>query len=327
MANIKGTMLVASFCPDNGNSLEISGPFEVFEQANREYGRRVYELRLISEQAGPATCHSGLRILPDRTIGDPLDPIDTLIVAGAADHTRAAGPMLIDWLKRSSASARRYAAVGAGAFFLGAAGLLDHKRVTTHWEFAPALVAAFPLAMVEPDRIFVRDGPMFTSAGVTAAIDLALALVEEDFGPALALSVARRLVIDVKRSGGQSQYSARLAAQTVPQSAIRRAQEWILDNPQLGLSVHDIADRAGMSDRNFARVFRHQTGMTPADFVEATRVDAARRLLEGTNLPLKRIASACGFSGADAMRRAFRRRLGVGPRDYRMRFFMTGREG
>jgi len=283
----------------------------------------VYDLQLISERPWPMTSLSGLRILPDRTIDDPLDTIDTLIVAGTIDPTRAASPALIDWLKRASSGARRYGAVCTGAFLLGAAGLLDNKHVTTHWEYAPALAAAFPLAIVEPDRIFVRDGPMFTSAGVTAGIDLALSLVEEDFGPALALSVARWLVMYLKRPGGQSQFSVQLATQIASRSPIQQIQQFIRDNPQFNLAVHNLARQAGMSARSFARVFRNETGMTPADFVAATRVDAARRLLEETSLPLSRVAAASGFSTTDAMRRNFRQKCGVSPAEYRSRFRST----
>ncbi|SRR6266851_601505 len=316
-------MLIGFFYPGNGTSLELSGPTDVFEEANRQYGRRVYDLQLISERPWPMTSLSGLRILPDRTIDDPLDTIDTLIVAGTIDPTRAASPALIDWLKRASSGARRYGAVCTGAFLLGAAGLLDNKHVTTHWEYAPALAAAFPLAIVEPDRIFVRDGPMFTSAGVTAGIDLALSLVEEDFGPALALSVARWLVMYLKRPGGQSQFSVQLATQIASRSPIQQIQQFIRDNPQFNLAVHNLARQAGMSARSFARVFRNETGMTPADFVAATRVDAARRLLEETSLPLSRVAAASGFSTTDAMRRNFRQKCGVSPAEYRSRFRST----
>jgi transcriptional regulator GlxA family with amidase domain len=312
-------MLIEFFHPGNGPSLELSGPSDVFEEANRQFGRRVYDLQLISERPGPITCLSGLRVLPDRTIDDPIDIIDTLIVAGTIDPIRTASPALIDWLKRCSSSARRYGSVCTGAFFLGAAGLLDNKHVTTHWEFAPALAATFPRAIVEPDRIFVRDGSLFTSAGVTAGVDLALALVEEDFGPALALSIARWLVIYLKRPGGQSQFSVQLAAQIASRPQIQRIQQTIRDNPRLDLSVHNLAQQAAMSDRTFARVFRRETGMTPANFVEATRVDAARRLLEETDLPLKHVAPASGFATPAALRRAFRKKLGITPMVYRSR--------
>jgi transcriptional regulator GlxA family with amidase domain len=192
--------------------------------------------------------------------------------------------------------------------------------VTTHWQFAPALAAAFPSAIVEPDRIFVRDGSMFTSAGVAAGMDLALALVEEDLGRATALAVARWLVLFLKRPGGQSQFSIQLAAQAASRTPILEVQQWVRDNPQAKLSVRELAQRAGMSERSFARVFRSQTGITPADFVEATRVDAARRLLEETNKPLQRVASASGFGSTEALRRAFLRQLGVKPSDYRSSF-------
>ena len=313
-------MLIGFFVPPGGHALEFTGPSDVFEEANRQAGRRVYDIRFISEEPRPMTCLSGLRFMPDRTIHDADEPIDTLIVTGARDPLEPATSSLIAWLQRQAPNTRRYGAVCSGAFLLGAAGLLDNKHATTHWEFAPALAAAFPLAIVEPDRIFVRDGPMFTSAGVTAGMDLALALVEEDLGRAAALAVARWLVMFLKRPGGQSQFSIQLAAQTASRTPILEVQQWIRDNPQAGLSVRELAQRAGMTERSFARVFRSQTGITPGDFVEATRVDAARRLLEETNLPLQRVASASGFGSTEALRRAFVRQLGVRPTDYRSRF-------
>jgi transcriptional regulator GlxA family with amidase domain len=313
-------MLIGFFVPPGGHALEFTGPGDVFEEANRQAGRRVYDIRFISEEARPMTCLSGLRFMPDRTIHDADEPIDTLIVTGARDPLEPATPSLIDWLQRQAPNTRRYGAVCTGAFLLGAAGLLDNKHATTHWEFAAALAAAFPSAIVEPDRIFVRDGPMFTSAGVTAGMDLALALVEEDLGRAAALAVARWLVMFLKRPGGQSQFSIQLAAQTASRTPILEVQQWIRDNPQAGLSVRELARRAGMTERSFARVFRSQTGITPADFVEATRVDTARRLLEETNLPLQRVASVSGFGSTEALRRAFVRQLGVRPTDYRSRF-------
>jgi transcriptional regulator GlxA family with amidase domain len=313
-------MLVCFFVAPGGHALEFTGPSDVFEEANRQAGRRVYDIRFISEEARPIPCLSGLRIMPDRTVHDVDEPIDTLIVVGARDLLAPASPSLIAWLQRQAPKTRRYGAVCTGAFLLGAAGLLDNKHATTHWEFAAALAAAFPSAIVEPDRIFVRDGPMFTSAGVTAGMDLALALVEEDLGRAAALAVARWLVMFLKRPGGQSQFSIQLAAQTASRTPILEVQQWIRDNPQAGLSVRELARRAGMTERSFARVFRSQTGITPADFVEATRVDTARRLLEETNLPLQRVASVSGFGSTEALRRAFVRQLGVRPTDYRSRF-------
>jgi transcriptional regulator GlxA family with amidase domain len=313
-------MLVCFFVPPGGHALEFTGPSDVFEEANRQLGRRVYDIRFISEEAWPMTCLSGLRFMPDRTIHDANEPIDTLIVTGARDPLEPATSSFIDWLQRQVPHTRRYGAVCTGAFLLGAAGLLDNKHVTTHWEFAPALAKAFPAAVVEPDRIFVRDGPMFTSAGVAAGMDLALALVEEDLGRPTALAVARWLVMFLKRPGGQSQFSIQLAAQSASRPPILEVQQWIRDNPQASLSVRELAQRAGMTERSFARVFRSQTGITPADFVEATRVDAARRLLEETNLPLQQVASDSGYGSTEALRRAFLRQLGIRPTDYRARF-------
>jgi transcriptional regulator GlxA family with amidase domain len=216
--------------------------------------------------------------------------------------------------------ARRYGAVCTGAFILGDAGLLGGRHVTTHWEYAPILAERFPEAEVDPDCIFIRDGPLFTSAGVTAALDLALDLIEEDLGRAIALMVARRLVIFLKRPGGQSQYSVHLAAQTAHRPPIEATQALIRERPADDLSVGALARHAGMSERNLSRVFRQQTGMTVINFVEAARIDFSRRLLEESDLPLKTIAALSGFGNTHAMRRAFLRQLGVTSADYRARF-------
>jgi transcriptional regulator GlxA family with amidase domain len=262
-----------------------------------------------------------LSLVADTTIHGPDTQIDTLLVAGTPDF--AVADTLTEfqaWLRRRAPEVRRYGSVCTGAFFLGAAGLLDGKQVTTHWAHAAELAARYPAAHVEPDRIYVQDGPLYTSAGVTAGIDLALMLIEEDHGRELALSVARHLVMFLKRPGGQSQFSAHLAAQVATESRIQSVQHWIVDNLSADMSLAALAARAGMSVRNFSRVFQSETGGTPADFVEMVRVDAARRLLEDSETPLQRVASRCGFGAADTMRRAFIRRIGTGPQDYRSRF-------
>jgi transcriptional regulator GlxA family with amidase domain len=210
--------------------------------------------------------------------------------------------------------------VCTGAFFLGAAGLLDGLNATTHWQHAAELAERFPAAKVVPDQIYVEDGSLYTSAGVTAGIDLALKLIEDDHGRDLALMVARRLVVFLKRPGGQSQFSAHLAAQITNEGRIQSVQHWILDHLSLDLTLTSLAGRAAMSVRNFTRVFQNETGITPADFVEMARVDSARRLLEESDTPLQRVASRCGFASPDTMRRAFLRRIGTGPSDYRERF-------
>jgi len=319
-------MQTAFLIPDHAHSLEFSGPAVVFEAANRQYDRRVYDLQFVSERPDPIASLSGLRILPDRTIHDPSDAIDTLIVAGGNDPTRHASPPLIDWVRRCASSVRRYGSVWTGAFLLGEAGLLDNRHVTTLSEFAPALAAAFPLAIVEPDRIFLRDGALFTAAGISGGIDLALSLVEEDHGLPFALSVAKSLALLATPPDRLSRLAILLAGQAASRSPIQRAQDWVHENFQLSLSVHSLAQQAGMGDRTFARVFRNKTGVTPACFVETTRVDAARRLLEETDLSLQRLAPACGFSTPQALRRAFHRQLGILPARYRSRFHSFHRE-
>lgn len=317
-------MLVAIYLPaENAHALEIAGVQDVLLEANRQLGRQAYQLPMLCERAGPVTCASGMQIVPDATLDTFHEPIDTLIVSGTyglppPNHAAS------EWIRDRAPTCRRFGSVCTGAFALGAAGLLDGRRVTTHWEYAAELAAAYPTAQVESDKIFVRDGAMFSSAGTTAALDLTLALIEEDHGPALALAVARRLVMFLKRPGGQSQYSVHLASQVTALSPITRIQAWIRDNLREDLSVSTLARRAAMSERNFARGFVQETKLTPAQFVELTRIDAARRLLESSSLSLQRVARESGFSSTQAMRRAFHRRLDVIPGQYRERFHSAG---
>ncbi|MDQ0392759.1 GlxA family transcriptional regulator [Labrys monachus] len=313
---------IAIVVPPQAQSLDISGPLDVFVEAGRQSGgAAAYEICLVAADGDPLIRAGGLSLVADTTIFAADQDFDTLLVAGTPDFSQA--PAFTDlqaWLRRRSAGVRRYGSVCTGAFFLGAARLLDGREVTTHWQHAAELAALHPQAKVLPDRIYVKDGPLYTSAGVTAGIDLALRLVEEDHGRALALTVARRLVVFLKRPGGQSQFSAHLAAQIAGETRIQAVQHWLLDHLAADLSLAALAGRAAMSVRNFTRVFQAETGLTPADYVEAARVDAARRLLEDGDTPLQRVASRCGFGNADTMRRAFLRRLGTGPHDYRTRF-------
>jgi transcriptional regulator GlxA family with amidase domain len=302
--------------------LDVAGPFDVFAEAGRQIGNRTaYGFELVALDLGPLTASNGIRLLPDATLASASEDADTLLVAGnpcMADHERHPG--VGEWLRRMSKRVRRIGSVCSGAFVLAHAGLLDGKRATTHWNSTGRLAAQFPAVRIEADSIFVKDGAIYTSAGVTAGMDLALALVEEDFGRTVALKVARELVMFLKRPGGQSQFSAPLAAQTAERSAIRDVQNWVLENLSQPLSVEELARRAGMSTRNFARSFRRETQWTPAEFVERARLDSARRMLEETKQPMKRIASVTGFGDATTMRRAFLRRIGVTPVDYRRRF-------
>ncbi|HVB66362.1 MAG TPA: GlxA family transcriptional regulator [Acetobacteraceae bacterium] len=313
---------VAIAVPPNAQSLDVSGPLDAFVEAGRQSGGAAsYAVRLIGLEREPVIRAGGLGLLADGSIHDPDMPVDTLLVAGTPDFAQAdARADFQAWLRRRAPTVRRYGSVCTGAFFLGAAGLLDGRQVTTHWQHAAELASRYPAARVEPDRIFVQDGPLSTSAGVTAGIDLALHLIEEDYGRALALTVARRLVMFLKRPGGQSQFSAHLAAQLATESRIQGVQRWILDHLDADLSLAALAGRAAMSVRSFTRAFQRETGGTSADFIELARVDAARRLLEDTDVPLQRVASRCGFVTADTMRRAFLRRIGTGPHSYRARF-------
>ena len=313
---------VAILVPQNAQSLDISGPLDAFLEANRQApGTCNYAVRLLSMGPDRSVRAGGLSLVADGSIFKDEQPVDTLLVAGTPDYEQAyAADAVHAWLRRHAPQSRRHGSVCTGAFFLGAAGLLDGLNVTTHWQHAAELAERFPAAKVVPDQIFVQDGALWTSAGVTAGIDLALKLIEDDHGRELALAVARRLVVFLKRPGGQSQFSAHLAAQVATEGRIQSVQHWILDHLPLDLTVKTLASRAAMSVRNFTRVFCEETGITPADFVEMARVDAARRMLEDTDKPLQRVAASCGFANPDTMRRAFQRRIGTGPSEYRERF-------
>ncbi len=302
--------------------LDVAGPVDVFAEASRQLGQpRAYQVQVISTEERLLESSSGLRLAIDATVVTHRRPIDTLLVAGSPNiEDMASDVKLQDWLRRQSRTVRRYGSVCTGAFVLAATGLLDGKRVATHWNSTARLAAEYPRACVEADAIYVKDGKLFTSAGVTAGMDLALAMVEEDHGRELALRVARELVMFLKRPGGQSQFSAHLAAQTSERSGIREIQDHVLANLKDDLSVPVLASRAGMSERTFARIFRSETGTTPAEFVEKARIDAARRLAEESELPAKRLAAAVGYKNVDAFRRAFGRRLGVSLVEYRRRF-------
>jgi transcriptional regulator GlxA family with amidase domain len=319
-------MRIAILIPSDAHPLEAAGLSEVFDEANRSMGGPpAYQILHIALEAAPVRSSTGLILVPDHSIADTLPPIDTLVIAAAYGIPAPAPPTLLHWIQEVAAKARRFGAVCTGAFILGEAGLLGGRKVTTHWQYTSELARRFPDAAVDPDRIYIRDGALFTSAGVTAALDLALSLVEEDLGRDLALAVARQLVMYLRRPGGQSQYSVHLAAQTAERGPVQRVQQWVRDHPQEEHSLATLAQHAGTSQRNLSRIFRQAAGMTIREFVEAVRVDFARRLLEETGLPLKRIALDSGFGTTDVLRAAFTRRLGLGPLDYRARFQSSAR--
>jgi transcriptional regulator GlxA family with amidase domain len=255
---------------------------------------------------------------------DYQGPIDTLLIAGGSGVEEAAEDgALLAWLRKNARSLRRIGSICTGAYLLAAAGLLDGKRATTHWQYAAALAQKFKNVDVDPDPIFVRDGNTYTSAGVTAGMDLALALVEEDLGSPVALKVARELVMYLRRPGGQSQYSAALSLQVADRRQIEEVCAWALDNFAHDLPVDRLAKKAGMSPRNFARQFVKETGLTPARFIERLRVEAARRRLEESPDKLEKVANDCGFGTVQSLRRSFLRVLRVPPNDYRQRFSQT----
>lgn len=317
-------MRVVIFAPSNVHSLELAGLMDVFAEANARAAEPFYKVSIVAAEDRHILCSSGMRVLPDSAYLAIVNGPDTLLVAGSVGVPDAPGKDVIDWLSRMAPQTRRYGSVCTGAFLLGAAGLLRGRRVATHWQFAPLLAERFPEAKVEGDRVFVRDGTLVTSAGSSAAIDLGLALVEEDLGRDVALYVARRLVVFLKRPGDQAQFSVHLAAQTIDRSRLYNVQQYILNHPTADLSVDALAKIAAMSRRNFSRVFTQDVGVSPSDYVDLTRVDVARYLLEGGRLPLDTIAAKAGFASARAMRRAFLARIGAMPSDYRERFRTSG---
>ncbi|GMM92553.1 GlxA family transcriptional regulator [Qipengyuania sp. MTN3-11] len=314
---------VTIFAPADVHSLEISGVMDAFHEANFEGAAPSYALCVVAEDEDAIRCASGLRIVPDRTIASAREACDTFVVTGSYGVPERPSDRVIEWIREHAMMARRHGAVCTGTFLLGDAGLIEGHRVTTHWDYVKELAARNPTAEIDVDAIFVRDGPLFTSAGVTAAIDLTLALIEEDHGRELALAIARHMVMYLKRPGGQSQFSTPLAAQSTRRTPVARAQQWAAEHPEAELSIAALANRAAMSPRNFARVFREETGITPAEFVARLRIDTARRLLEETQLPLTEVARAAGLGTAASARRAFLRRLGITMREYRERFERT----
>ena len=303
--------------------LDVTGPVQVFATANDLVagagGAPPYRLRVVTQGDESVTSSAGVSLA-----ADPLSRCnevpDTLLVAGG-DGVEAAAttPVLVDWVRQRATQARRVASVCTGAFLLAAAGVLDGRRAVTHWKDCARLAERFPAVRVEPDSIFVCDGPVWTSAGVTAGIDLALALVEEDLGRSVALAVARHLVVFLKRPGGQAQFSTALALQA-GEDKFGALHDWINNHLSDELSLSVLADHAGMSERSFSRHYAEATGQTPARAIERLRVEAARRLLSESRTPVKRIAQRCGFGSEETMRRSFLRLLAVTPQDYRARF-------
>ncbi|WP_218604487.1 GlxA family transcriptional regulator [Pseudonocardia abyssalis] len=315
--------LFAGFQP-----VDVTGPHEVLRGASALFADRGepdrgYDVTLVAAEPGPVTADSGLQIVATHGLPE-TGPIGTLLVPGGFG-TRAAmtDPGFVGWLRRAAGRSQRVASVCTGSFLLAAAGLLDGRRATTHWRWAGTMAAAYPAVDVRPDSIYERSGRIWTSAGVTAGIDLALALVEADHDAGVAQSLAREFVVFLRRPGGQSQFAAPVWTDPAPRPSVRAAQDLVHADPAADLRIPALAAHVGMSERHFGREFTRLVGCPPGDYVEQVRVDTARRLLESESLLVGVVAARAGFGSAETMRRAFLRRLGVSPDHYRRHFATT----
>ena len=305
---------------DGAQPLDVVGPLDVFSTAeNFTVGHGApYVVRTASLGGETVRCAGGLRVVPDFDLADVEDP-DVLLVPGGPG-VEVADDRLVTWLRERAPRIERVVSVCTGAFLLAEAGLLDGRRATTHWGSCDALAKKYPQVEVDPSPIFVRDGRISTSAGVTAGVDLAIALVEEDFGRAVAHQIARLLVVYLRRPGNQAQVSVQLSAQVAHSDPLREVQYWAAANPAADLSVPALAQRAGLSTRQFSRAFTEQVGLPPGRFVDLVRLEAAQRLLTDTQDGVISIAHRCGYGTPEAMRRAFLRDLDVSPTGYRRTF-------
>jgi len=318
-----GSKTIVFLAAPSTQILDVAGPFQVFVRAAelflREHPAQKTPYRVLlasSARRRSVTTNCGLVLTGTETFGTLRGPIDTLLVAGGTGiHKAARDQELLDWLRKAAQRVRRIGSICTGAFLLASAGLLDGKRATTHWKWAAELAERFTHTTVDPDPIYIRDGNTYTTAGVTAGMDLALALVEEDLGSPMALKVARELVLYLRRAGGQSQFSAALSVQSSDRKQIEEIRSWALDNLDQALPVERLAAKAGMSPRHFARVFLRDTGTTPARFVERLRVEAARRRLEESQDKLEKVADDCGFGSSQSLRRSFLRVLHAPPNE------------
>jgi transcriptional regulator GlxA family with amidase domain len=309
-------------------ALDITGPHEVFALSShlaQDQSVPPYRLVVLSDRAGPFRAALGLGLVADASWRSFHEQVDTLLVAGGPDIKRqVSNRNLLAWLRAMASRTRRIGSICTGAFVLAEAGLLENRRATTHWMEAERLASTYPKITVDPDAIYVRDGNTFTSAGITAGMDLALALVEEDLGREAALAVARMLVLFLKRPGGQSQFSTQLQAQATEGQRLTALRAWVAEHYQESITVEEMASEAAMSPRTFARVFVMETGDTPAHYLEKIRLEHAVRLLETASSSLEDAARGSGFTGCEQLRRAFQRHRGITPQEYQQRFRTTG---
>lgn len=303
-------------------ALDLAGPLDAFGAANEWAGEGVepYDMVMLGLDDRPVRAENGLRFVPDVVL-ENAPRLDTLVIpGGCGSRVINRDARVLDWIRARSGDTRRIVSTCTGIYLLAAAGLLDGRRATTHWHFADDVRRRFPSVLLDVDQLHVRDGPFHTSGGLTAGIDLGLALIEDDLGGTVALASARHLVMYVKRPGNQAQFSEPLQAQAQGQGALAPLPEWLLEHLGEDLPVARMADRVNMSERNFRRVFAKTFGATPTRYLERLRLERARLLLTSTRSPIKRIATRVGFDSADAFRRAFRRHYGASPREYRHRF-------
>jgi transcriptional regulator GlxA family with amidase domain len=309
------------------DELDLVGPIQAFSAANRLVGKTVYEVEIVTNAKELKVQGEGglLSFAAQGRFQDIRGKVDSLLLVCGLATRAARDPALFEWLRKMAPVVRRLGAVCVGSFLLAEAGLLNGKRATTHWKFGRELASRYPQLKVEFDPIWVKDGNIYTSAGISAGIDLALAWVEEDCGSKVSHEIAREFVLFLRRPGGQTQLSASLSAQASEMKAIHELQVWIAENLHSNLSVQKLADRTAMSVRNFERVFARELGKTPSHYVLQMRAEAARRQLERTDQGLKQIAAACGFGSTDSMRRAFVRAMGTTPHKYRRQLHGPGR--
>lgn len=302
--------------------LDAAGPMDVFAEANMllPIGQG-YELSTVGPSRAALSASNGLSVVPALGFDEASPDFDLVLVAGGPELPRQRPPQaLLGWVRAAAAGAACVGSICTGAFVLAHAQLLDGRSAATHWRHVDELARQFPAISVERDRLFVRDGPLITSAGVTAGIDLSLALVAQHHGPAVAAAIAKQLLVYVQRQGGQSQFSPLLPATMSQESLVSRVQRHVLEHLAEPLSVSELARQMGMSPRNFARLFMREALISPARYVQGARVDMARQLLESGTLPLKTVAHRTGFGSVDRLRQVFLRTLGVTPSDYRERF-------
>lgn len=316
--------------------IDAMAPIEVFNFANCalqlmgkiSLSEPVYTLSIVAEQRGPVKSSNGISIVADKSYEDFHEGIDTLMVSGATHpaylDAAIADNTMRNWLIEMMPRVRRMVSICTGALILAGTGLLDGRKATTHWHYCEGMACKHLKVKVEPDKIFVRDGNTYTSGGVTAGIDLALSLVEEDWGWEVASKVARHMLIYMRRPGGQSQFSCYVFNEARTRKDFRELQAWISSNPKADLSVENLAERMAMSPRNFSRLFCQEVGLTPAKFVERIRLEAARNMMLQTDFPMESVAVQCGFGNAEQMRRTFQRLLKTTPQEHRSYFKVAG---